>query len=188
APLPDNTANFHYRTLYDYTEDGNVSFMQFVLNRNMMNLPSVAIDYRYQIKKGKKTGWQEININEKDTSYGTIEWLDDFHLYERKYNRLNRLVYEINTELDSLSFVEKDAVIKQYSDTILIQNQRIQNITQDGEPVQLIYHELLDGSVDTIYIEVLSRDQYGNATDLIERSAVNGDKTFIRKVFEYYGE
>ncbi|MHB1277510.1 MAG: hypothetical protein ACYC1Q_03865 [Bacteroidia bacterium] len=181
-----DSANFNVRTLYDYNEDGNVHFMQLVINRSMFNEQSTAIDFHYRLKDGVKTGWQEININAKDTSYGTIEWLDETHLFERKYTSANQILYEITTGLDPTTLGEKVAEVKQYSNGSLVEDKVIENLLKDTNSYFHIHKNKLRGTQDTIYIDILQKDSLGNATELLERNSATGLQTFIRKDFFYY--
>ena len=184
--IPLDSASFNYRTLYDYNKDGHVSFMQFVLNRSRQNQTSMAVNYAYKIKGGRKTGWQEVNMLTKDTSYGTIENLDQTHLYERKYSSDNQLTYEIITELDSQDYEERIAEIKQYANATLVSDEKIFNmIAIDGSNYR-VELDVLTGNTDTIWVEILKRDVLGNASELIETRSSNRSKTFIRKEFSYY--
>jgi len=177
---------FNYRTLYDYTEDGLVKYMQFVLNRSRQNQTSMAINYTYKIKGGKKTGWQEINLLNEDTSYGTIEVLDHTHLYERKYSGFNHVAYEIITELDSQNYEERVAEIKQYGDSSLLSDEKIFNMKAIDGGNYRVELDVLSGRTDTVWVEILELDAYGNASELIETRSSNQNKTFIRKEFSYY--
>ncbi len=184
--LPLDSGAFNYRTVYDYTEDGHVNFMQFVFNRSRENQRSMAINYTYTIKGGSKTGWHEINLMYEDTSYGTIEFLDHTHIYERKYARPNQLAYEIITEIDSLSFEERVAEVKHYQDMQLTANQKILNMVAITGENMRIEEDVLTGNRDTIFVEILKKDEVGNATDLLETRASNLSKTLIHKTFTYY--
>lgn len=206
-----DSANFNVRTVYDYSEDGHVSFMQLVLNRSMFpGQTSVGINFHYRIKGGTKTGWQEINLANQDTTYGTIEWLDATHIYERKYTSDNQVAYEIITELDPKNWLEKEAEIKKYVNDSLIDHQKIVNVTEGGDPIQRIYINLTKPSQDTvltethekgaqlkspvptqlaqdtIFIENLKKDEQGNVIVLVETNGRTGAKTYIRKDFYYY--
>lgn len=186
-----DSANFNVRTVFDYNENGNVHFMQLVINRSMMNQESSGINFIYRIRDGKKTGWQEINLNTLDTSYGTIEWTDSTHIFERKYRSDNQVAYEIITELDPKTLGEKVAVVKQYTNGTLIDEKKIENVLKDGEPYQHLHTLRITGLQDTVmrdtvFIEILRRDSLNNATQFIEQHGSGGSKTFIRKDFFYY--
>jgi|GEM_PF-2354307 len=183
--LPLDSGAFNYRTLYDYTKDGLVSYMQFVMNRSRQNETSLAINYAYKLKGGNKTGWQQVNMLTEDTSYGTIEWLDHTHLYERKYSSANQLEYEIITELDSLSFEERIAEIK-YPEGHFRNNQKIWNMKAIDGSNYYIETDLVTRQADTVWISILNSDKQGNATELIETRSSTQSKTFIRKEFSYY--
>lgn len=182
-----DSANFNVRTLFDYNEAGNVHFMQLVINRSMfIDQQSTGIDFHYRIKDGVKTGWQEINLNALDTSYGTIEWLDETHLFERKYTSDNQVLYEITTELDPITHGEKVAEIKQYANGTLMEDKVIENIQTGGDAYFHIHKNKMTAAQDTVYIEIIQKDSLGNATQLIERNSASGNQTFIRKDFFYY--
>ncbi|HCS21790.1 MAG TPA: hypothetical protein DIW47_14740 [Bacteroidetes bacterium] len=181
-----DSANFNVRTLYDYNKSGNVHFMQLVINRSMFDQQSTAIDFHYRLKDGAKTGWQEININAKDTSYGTIEWLDETHLFERKYTSANQVLYEISTELDPATLSEKVAEVKQFSNGKLVEDKVIENVQKEDKSYFHIHKNKLTGTQDTVYIDILQKDSLGNATQLIERNTGTGLQNFIRKDFFYY--
>lgn len=183
-----DSANFNFRTLYDYDKIGNVHFMQFVMNRVMFNEESIAVNYLYESNNGLKTGWTEIRLNGGDTSKGFIEWTDPTHIHEKKFiSGTEQIAYEILTEIDSVSFIEKQAEIIQYADTMIVADQLISNFTDEkGDPLYRIYDDKTSGTFDTTYVEILKKDEHGNATELIERSGSNGNQTLIIKEFKYY--
>lgn len=182
-----DSANFNVRTLFDYNEAGDVHFMQLVFNRSMfLDQQSTAIDFHYRMKEGIKTGWQEINIHAKDTSYGTLKWLDETHLFERKYASDKQVSYEITTELDPITLGEKVAEVKQFSNGKLVEDKVIENVQKDDNSYFHIHKNKLTGMQDTVYIDILQKDSLGNATQLIERNTATGLQTFIRKDFFYY--
>ncbi len=182
-----DSANFNVRTLFDYNEAGDVYFMQLVFNRSMfIGQQSTAIDFHYRMKEGIKTGWQEINLNAQDTSYGTFKWLDETHLFERKYTSDKQVSYEITTELDPITLSEKVAEVKQFSNGKLVEDKVIENVQKDANSYYHIHKNKLAGTQDTVYIDILQKDSLGNATRLVERNSATGLQTFIRKDFFYY--
>lgn len=184
--IPLDSGAFNYRTVYDYTKEGHVSFMQFVLNRSRQNQSSMAVNYTYKIKGGMKTGWQEVNMLSEDTSYGTIEYLDHSHIYERKYSSENQVAYEIITELDSLTYEERMAEIKQYANATLISDEQIINMKAIDGSNYRVEVGVLSRKSDTIWVEILKQDELGNVSELVETRNSTKSKTFIRKEFSYY--
>ncbi|MBI1222099.1 MAG: hypothetical protein GC180_05800 [Bacteroidetes bacterium] len=182
-----DSSNFNFRTLYDYNKEGNVEFMQFVMNRSMYDEQSIAIDYYYTSENARKTGWTEIRLNEGDTSKGSIEWIDDRHIQEIKYiSGTNQMAYSILTEIDLSSGIEKNAEIKQYAEQAVMANQFISNITlENGDPNYRVYQDKTSGAMDTVWVEILERDDHGNTTALLERSG-DSTQTLILKEFKYY--
>lgn len=183
-----DSANFNYRTRYDYTEGGNVNFTQHVRNMSMFNQESMAVNYTYDIKDNIKTGWKEKYVPSGDSSYGTIEWLDDKHLLEKGYNPQGKVVYQIETTLDH-NYVETEATVRQFADTVEVMAQKIsQQFDQDSFPKYRIYENLKDGQKDTVTIHILEKDTFGNAARYTETYSGQRGSQFIIKDFHYRGE
>lgn len=180
-----DTTQFNFRTVYDYNTDGNVHFMQFVLNRSMFNQPSIAINYTYSFEDGKKTGWKENNLFMNDsTSKGTVEWPDKNTLVEKGFGGNGKLNYEIRTVLNSDRF-EENVQILQYQDTSVYYNQKVVNVLSGDSVLYRVHQDMLENRTDTFYIETLERDEYGNATKIIESNRQSGEKQYVLKVFKY---
>jgi hypothetical protein len=182
-----DSANFSFRTVYDYNTDGNVHFMQFVLNRNMFNQPSIGINYLYKFEDGQKVAWTEHNLNENDSSSkGKIEWPDDRTLVEKSFGPTGDLNYEIRTLLNDKGY-EENVQIFQYQapDTTPVYNQIVTNVLEDGQVKYRIHKDLLKDASDTVYIENIETDKKGNVTRCIETNSRTGQKDYVLKVFRY---
>ncbi len=180
-----DSTNFDSRTLYDYNEDGNVSFTQLVMNFSKDGEQSVGINYWYKIKDGEKTGWMETNLRSGDTTFGLISKPDAYSIHEEKFNRSGLLEYTIDSKLNPETLHEDEVRVRKYSDTSLYSDVTSVLVREGALSKMEINRDALNGNADTIFFDYQEFDEQGNPTRYIQEFGKGGRKNLVIKVYQY---